>query len=165
MTITTGNTVFGALDGGRPVDWGVAFQDLAQRLIAKVGKPKPTPISPFLFHLYESKGILTEEEKREYKTAQELRGYRITPEPISRPESEDKRQGEETGDPETVAASPAQEKPVQLLNQLKRMKNIYRASPGSSLVRSKGEGSLQYPQLERPQLNLPQPDKARPDPP
>ena len=83
------------------------FRDLAQRLIVRVGKPKPTPISPFLFHLYESKGVLTEEKEIEYKTAQELRGYRITPEPGSRPESKDEDQVEEIGDPETLAASPA----------------------------------------------------------
>ena len=29
VTITIGNTLFGALDGGRKVDWGVVFRDLA----------------------------------------------------------------------------------------------------------------------------------------
>ena len=29
VTITIGNTMFGALDGGREVDWGVVFLDLA----------------------------------------------------------------------------------------------------------------------------------------
>ena len=29
VTITIGNTIFGALDGGREVDWGVVFHDLA----------------------------------------------------------------------------------------------------------------------------------------
>ena len=53
VTITIRNTIFGALDGGRKVDWGVVFRDVAQRLAKGVGKPKPTPICPFLFHLYE----------------------------------------------------------------------------------------------------------------
>ena len=53
ITITIGNTIFGALDGGREVDWGIVFWDMAQRLAKGVGKPKPTPICPFLFHLYE----------------------------------------------------------------------------------------------------------------
>ena len=52
VTITIGNTIFGALDGGREVDWGIIFRDLAHRLAKGVGKPKPTPICPFLFHLY-----------------------------------------------------------------------------------------------------------------
>ena len=41
VTITLGNTIFGALDGGREVDWGLVFQDLAQRLAKGVGKLKP----------------------------------------------------------------------------------------------------------------------------
>ena len=28
VTITIGNTIFGALDGDRPVDWGLIFRDL-----------------------------------------------------------------------------------------------------------------------------------------
>ena len=58
VTITIGNTIFGALKGGCPVDWGVVFRNLAQKLVARVGKSKPTLISPFLFHLYHSKDIL-----------------------------------------------------------------------------------------------------------
>ena len=53
MTITIGITIFGALDGGREVDWGVVFQNLVHKLAKGVGKPKPTPICPFLFYLYE----------------------------------------------------------------------------------------------------------------
>ena len=72
VTITIGNTIFGALDGGKPVDWGLVFRELALRLVARVGKPKPTPISPFLYRLYESQGTLTDEEETDYKTAQKL---------------------------------------------------------------------------------------------
>ena len=100
-----GNTVFRARDGGQPVDWGVVFRDLGFRLAAEVGKLKSIPISPFLFHMYESKGILTKEEETKYKTAQELQGYRITPEPGSRPQSEDEGQEEDTRDPQTPATS------------------------------------------------------------
>ena len=89
VTITIGNMIFRALDGGREVDWRVVFRDLAQRLAKEVGKPKPTPICPFLFHLYDSHGLLTEEEDLDYRTAKELAGYRITPNPDSRSESED----------------------------------------------------------------------------
>ena len=47
VTITIGNTIFGVLDGGREVDWGVVFRDMVQRLAKGVGKPKPTPFAPF----------------------------------------------------------------------------------------------------------------------
>ena len=66
VTITIGNTIFGALDGGREVDWEVVFRDLAQRLAKEVGKPKPTPICPFPFHLYEGQGLLTEDKELDY---------------------------------------------------------------------------------------------------
>ena len=85
VTITIGNTIFGALDGGREVDWGVVFRDMAQRLAKGVGKPKPTPICPFLFHLYEGQGLLTADEELDYRTAKKMAGYRITSDPDLRP--------------------------------------------------------------------------------
>ena len=54
--------------------------DLVHRLVGKAGKTKPTPICPFLYHLYESQGLLIEEEETNYRAAQELTRYRITPE-------------------------------------------------------------------------------------
>ena len=66
VTITIGNTIFGALDRGREVDLGVVFHDLAQRLAKGVRKPKPTSICPFLFHLYDRQGLLTEDEELDY---------------------------------------------------------------------------------------------------
>ena len=103
VTITIGNTIFGALDGGRELDWGVVFRDLAQRLAKGVGKPKPTPICPFLFHLYDGQGLLTEDEELNYWTAKEMAGYQITPDPDSRPGSHNERPAP------TPAASPIQE--------------------------------------------------------
>ena len=79
VTITIGNTIFGALDEGREVDWGVVFRDMAHQLAKGVGKPKPTPICPFLFHLYEGQGLLTPDEELDYRTAKEMAGYRIIP--------------------------------------------------------------------------------------
>ena len=87
VTITIGNTIFGALDGGREVDWGMVFRDMLQRLAKGVGKPKPTPICPFLFHLYEGQGLLTADEDLDYRTAKEMAGYRITLDPDSQPRS------------------------------------------------------------------------------
>ena len=80
VTRTIGNTIFGALSGERPVDWAKIFSELDQRLVGRVGKSKPTSICPFLYHLYESKGLLMEEEETDYTTAKELNRYRITPE-------------------------------------------------------------------------------------
>ena len=78
VTRTLGNTIFGAISGERSVDWSIIFMELVNRLVGKAGKAKPTPICPFLYHLYESKGLLTKEEETDYKAAQELNRYRIT---------------------------------------------------------------------------------------
>ena len=80
VTRTIGNTIFGALSGDIPVDWGKVFSELIQRLVGRAGKAKPTPICPFLYHLYECKGLLTEEEHTDYTTAKELNRYEILPE-------------------------------------------------------------------------------------
>ena len=79
VTRTLGNTIFGALSGDRSIDWAVIFMELVNRFVGGAGKAKPTPICPFLYHLYESKGLLTEEEETDYKAAQELNRYQITP--------------------------------------------------------------------------------------
>ena len=79
VTCTIGNTIFGAISRERPVDWAIIFMELVNRLVGGAGKTKPTPICPFLYHLYKSKGLLTEDEETDYTTAQELNRYRITP--------------------------------------------------------------------------------------
>ena len=137
VTITINNTIFGALDGGREGDWGVIFRDLVQRLAKGVGKPKPTPICPFLFHLYEGQGLLTANEDLDYRTAKEMAGYRITPDPDLQPGSgEDK--------PTPAPAPSPRPRPSRTPN--KRRKSTYRARSGSPLVRSKGPSSPVPPQ-------------------
>ena len=91
VTRTLGNTIFGALDGDTPIDWTKIFMDLVHRLVGGAGKTKPTPICPFLYHFYESQGLLTEDEETDYRAAQELTRYRITPDP--EPESEHESKG------------------------------------------------------------------------
>ena len=80
VTRMIGNTIFGALSGERPVHWSKVFSELVQWLVGGAGKSKSTPICPFLYHLYECKGLLTEEEETDYTTAKELNRYRISPE-------------------------------------------------------------------------------------
>ena len=66
VTRTLDNTIFGALTGDRPVDWTKIFMDLVNRLVSGAGQSKLTPIYPFLYHLYENQGLLTEEEETDY---------------------------------------------------------------------------------------------------
>ena len=79
VTCTLGNTIFGALTGDRPIDWAKIFMDLVNRLVDGAGKSKPTPICPFLYHLYKGQDLLTEEEETNYQAAQELTRNQITP--------------------------------------------------------------------------------------
>ena len=139
VTITIGNTIFGALDGGREVNWGVVFRDMAQRLAKGVGKPKPTPICPFLFHLYEDQGLLTADEELDYRTAKEMAGYRITPDPDSRP-------GTDEDEPVPTPAPSPRPEPSRTPNW--RKKSMYRAPSGSPPVQSRGLSSPIPPETQ-----------------
>ena len=75
VTCTLENTIFGALSGERLVDWAKFFAELVNRLVGAANKTKPTPVCPFLYHLYESKEILTAEEETDYQAVQELNRY------------------------------------------------------------------------------------------
>ena len=72
VTITVGNTIFKALSGERPIDWGVVVKDLVQRLLSGMGKSKATPIYPYIFHLYHSHELLLPAEKKEYRIQEAL---------------------------------------------------------------------------------------------
>ena len=103
VTRTLGNTIFGALSGDRTVDWAIIFMELVNRLVGGVEKAKPTPICPFLYHLYECKGLLTEEEETDYTTAKELNRYEI---PSERDEDSDSEVLRITGPEPQRAAAP-----------------------------------------------------------
>ena len=152
VTHTIGNTIFGALSGDRPVDWGKVFSKLVQRLVGAAGKAKLTPLCPFLYHLYECKGLLTEEEETDYTMAKELYQYRIS---LERDEDSDSGVLRITR-PEPLRAPP----PV---NQVKR-RNRFRKSnqaPGlSPPIRSRGEGS--WPSSEGGRPLSPRPPSLRP---
>ena len=133
VTRTLGNTIFGALSGERSVDWAIIFMEFVNRLVGRAGKTKPTPIYPFLYHLYKSKGLLTEDEETDYKSAHELNRYRINPD--RDPESESEVQ---------LIAGPEPNRVVAPVNQVRRgnsFKQTYRAPEGSPPTRSRGEGS------------------------
>ena len=152
VTRTIGNTIFGALSGDRPVDWGKVFCELVQRLVGGAGKAKPTPICPFMYHLYECKGLLTEEEGTDYTTAKELNRYKIPPE---RDEDSDSGILRITG-PEPRRA-PA---PVNQVKRGKRNRKSHQEPEGSQPIRSRGEGSRPSSEGARPVS--PRPASPRP---
>ena len=69
MTVRMANTLLGAYTKKRDVDWGVVIRDLVQRLVAGIGKTRPTPICPFIYHLYRNAELLTKAEEEEYEAA------------------------------------------------------------------------------------------------
>ena len=156
VTRTIGNTIFGALSGDRPVDWGKVFSELVQRLVGGAGRAKPTPICPFLYHLYECKGLLMEEEETDYTTAKELNRYEIPPE---RDEDSDSEVLLITG-PEPRRA-PA---PVNQVKRGNRVRKNRQAPEGSQHVRLRREGSRPSSEGARPMSRLESPRAASPRP-
>ena len=62
VTKEIGNTIFGALSGEYKVSWGHILHKVVDKLVSMLGKGKPTPISPYLFHLYNKFECLRGEE-------------------------------------------------------------------------------------------------------
>jgi hypothetical protein len=75
ITVTWGNTIFGALNGGRKVNWARVITTLVIQLAARVGKSRATPICPFLYHLYERKELLKLEEEKSWKIQEGMLKY------------------------------------------------------------------------------------------
>ena len=86
VTVTVGNTVFGALLGDRPVDWGLLIYDVVARMVGLVSKGKPTMVCPFMFHLYKERQVLRSPELATYTLAMEMVKYECTPDPEPNPE-------------------------------------------------------------------------------
>ena len=81
ITITVGNTIFGALLGEQKVDWGVVLQTVVAKLLKEARKLKATPIGPYPFHLYMGQEVLNGEELVAYQIGLDLLKYDCTPEP------------------------------------------------------------------------------------
>ena len=152
---TLRNTIFGAISGERSIDWSIIFMELVNRLVGGAGKAKSTPICPFLYHLYESKGLLTEDKETDYKMVQELNRYRITPD--RDPESDSKIQLITGLEPNHVVA------PVNQIKRGNQLKQTYRALDGSPPTWSRGKGS--QPNLEGARPNNPPPERPQPEQP
>ena len=90
VTITVGNTIFGALSRERLVDWGVVVKDLVQRLLSGMGRSKAMSICPYVFHLYQAHELLLPAEKK----------YRIEALLKHNVESEGEEDPESSEDPE-----------------------------------------------------------------
>jgi hypothetical protein len=75
ITVIWGNTIFGALNGGRKVNWARVITTLVVQLAARVGKSRATPICPFVYHLYERKELLRPEDEKAWKIQEDMLKY------------------------------------------------------------------------------------------
>ena len=113
VTITVGNTIFGALSRERPVDWRIVVKDLVQRLLFGMGKSKAMPICSYVFHLYHSQELLLPNEK-EYRTKEALQKYNIESEGEDDPESPaNPDEVESSNDSECESLTPSEIREIQ----------------------------------------------------
>ena len=71
VTKEVGNIVFGALSGEYKVSWGHVIHEVVEKLVSVLGKRKPIPVSPYLFHLYNKFECLKKEEMQQLEVARE----------------------------------------------------------------------------------------------
>ena len=77
VTMTIGNTIFGALSGEREVDWALVIRDTIKRLLTMLGKSKALPIFPFVFHLYITHSAIRLEDKKAYMVGESMMKYNV----------------------------------------------------------------------------------------
>ena len=78
IILTMANTLFGALSGVRPVNWGLLIHETVVRAIPYIGR-KPSYLSPFIMHLYTYYGCTTVKEDDMMLVAAEEVAYKLQP--------------------------------------------------------------------------------------
>jgi hypothetical protein len=134
ITVTLGNTIFGALIGGRKVNWARIITNLVIQLASRVGKTRASPICPFLYHLYERRELLKPEEERTWKIQEGMMKYGesgSSDEDGSGSGSEDDTEDEEEEEEETQ---------VLLSRPPKRSRQEEKTALGGNLLTPKVEG-------------------------
>ena len=56
------NTLFGAMSGVRPVNWGRIMQEYVEKSLPHIGR-KPSFLSSYILHLYQHHGCVNEAEE------------------------------------------------------------------------------------------------------
>ena len=86
VIVTVGNTIFGAYMRKREVDWALVIRDTVRRLLTGVSrlltgvsKSKPTPICPYLLHLYIAHDVVQAEDKRVYLVGKSFMRHEVEP--------------------------------------------------------------------------------------
>ena len=78
ISLTMANTLFDALSGARPVNWGLLIHKIVGRAIPNIGR-KPSYLSPFILHLYKHYDCIKPEEEDRLTIAMEEVTYKVRP--------------------------------------------------------------------------------------
>ena len=97
VTVTIGNTVFGAYTSEQDVDWTLLMRNTIRRLLTRIGKSKPTLICTYLLHLYIAHEVVQLEEKKVYMVGESFMLYNIKLE-------EDEPAGSEDSEPKSLSS-------------------------------------------------------------
>ena len=126
ITMTVGNTIFGALSKVRKVSWGQVIQEVVGKLVSNLEKGKPFPISPYLFHLYHRFECLRGDEMDMLESMKYCLEYGVSPEAEAQPETED------LGSDWESLSSAEQRKLKMMSPRSRRKKTSYRAMEGKT---------------------------------
>jgi hypothetical protein len=98
------NTLFGAMSGARPVNWGWLIQEYVEKSIPHIGR-KPSFLSPYLLHLYQHYGCINEAEEDVLTIAEDKVAYKLGPEVVLE-ESRSEESSEGPAAPEPTLPDP-----------------------------------------------------------
>ena len=79
ISLTMTNTLFGAMSGSRPVNWGLLIHEIVTKVLPNIGK-KPSFLSPFIFHLYQHYELLVPDKEDILTIAADEVSYKLHPE-------------------------------------------------------------------------------------
>ena len=79
INLTMANTLFGAMSGIRPVNWGLIIHEVVGRALPHIGR-KPSLLFPFILHLYQHYDLLTAEEEDLLTITTDEVTYKLHPE-------------------------------------------------------------------------------------
>ena len=70
------NTLFGAISGVQPVNWGRLIQEYVEKSIPHIGR-KPSFLSPYILHLYQHYGCINKLEEDTLTVAEDEVVYKL----------------------------------------------------------------------------------------
>lgn len=75
VTATLASTIILSYTGRRSPNWAKLVRDVVAKLALYLGRSKPSPLSPYLYHLYNTHSLLSEAELIEWDTQKNLQEF------------------------------------------------------------------------------------------